>query len=100
MFFLMSSNSRTRGCSLSPYDSARLGRCFSIEKQRPNLALSYGDNEHPLVRELLDIKKNIARLNKLEAFHDALERKDDAHQMFTLGMMDLQDKAKIETLYW
>jgi arginine decarboxylase len=72
----------------------------SIEKQRPALALSYGENEHPLVRELLDIKKNIARLNKLEAFHDALERKDDAHQMFTLGMMDLPDKAKIETLYW
>src|SRR3954470_19656362 len=72
----------------------------SIEKQCPNLALAYGENEHPLVRELLDIKKNIARLNKLEAFHDALERKDDAHQMFTLGMMDLPDKAKIETLYW
>ena len=72
----------------------------SIEKQRPALALSYGENEHALVRELLDIKKNIARLNKLEAFHDALERKDDAHQMFTLGLMDLPDKAKIETLYW
>src|SRR3954466_637811 len=72
----------------------------SIEKQRPALALSYGENEHPLVRELLDMKKNISKLNKLEAFHDALERKDDAHQMFTLGMMDLPDKAKIETLYW
>src|SRR6478735_4911259 len=72
----------------------------SIEKQRPALALSYGENEHALVRELLDIKKNIARLNKLEAFHDALERKDDAHQMFTLGLMDLPDKAKIESLYW
>src|SRR3954464_14343048 len=72
----------------------------SIEKQCAHLALPYGEAEHPLVRELLDIKKNIARLNKLEAFHDALERKDDAHQMFTLGMMDLPDKAKIETLYW
>ncbi len=72
----------------------------SIEKQRPNLALPYGDNEHPLVRELLDIRKNIAKLNKLEAWHDALERKDDAHQMFTLGLMDLPDKAKIENLYW
>ncbi|HZQ45523.1 MAG TPA: arginine decarboxylase, partial [Verrucomicrobiae bacterium] len=40
------------------------------------------------------------KLNKLEAYHDALERKDDAHQMFTLGMMDLPDKAKIESLYW
>ena len=72
----------------------------SIEKNRPSLALPYGDNEHPLVKELLDIRKNIARLNKLEAFHDAHERKDDAHHMFTLGMMDLPDKAKIEHLYW
>ena len=40
------------------------------------------------------------KLNKLEAFHDALERKEDAQHMFTLGMMDLPDKAKIESLYW
>jgi arginine decarboxylase len=72
----------------------------SIEKNRPVGNLQYGDNEHALVKELLDIRKNITKLNKLEAYHDALERKDDAHQMFTLGMMDLPDKAKIETLYW
>src|SRR5271170_3454375 len=72
----------------------------SIEKSRPGGNLQYGDNEHALVRELLDIRKNIAKMNKLEAFHDALERKDDAHQMFTLGLMDLPDKAKIESLYW
>jgi arginine decarboxylase len=52
------------------------------------------------VRELLDIKKNLAKLNKLEAYHDAQERRDDAQHMFTLGMMDLPDKAKIENLYW
>src|SRR2546430_2042846 len=38
--------------------------------------------------------------NKLEAYHDALERKEDAQHMFTLGMLDLPDKAKIETLDW
>ncbi len=72
----------------------------SIEKIRAGNGLQYGDQEHPLVKELLDIRKNLAKLNKLEAYHDALERKDDAHQMFTLGMMDLPDKAKIESLYW
>ena len=50
--------------------------------------------------ELLDIQKNLGKLNKLEAYHDALERRDDAQHMFTLGMMDLPDKAKIEDLYW
>jgi arginine decarboxylase len=71
----------------------------SIEKIRSN-GLHYGENEHALVRELLDIRKNLAKLNKLEAYHDALERRDDAHQMFTLGMLELPDKAKIENLYW
>ena len=72
----------------------------AIEKIRPGDFLKYGDNEHALVRELLDIKKNLTKLNKLEACHDAQERKEDAQQMFALGMMDLPDKAKIENLYW
>ncbi|HET7625057.1 MAG TPA: biosynthetic arginine decarboxylase, partial [Verrucomicrobiae bacterium] len=72
----------------------------AIEKIRPGDFLQYGENEHALVKELLDIKKNLSRLNKLEAYHDALERRDDAQHMFTLGMMDLPDKAKIENLYW
>jgi len=72
----------------------------AIEKIRPGDAFKYGDSEHPLVKELLDIKKNLAKLNKLEAFHDAQERKEDAHNMFTLGVMELPDKARIENLYW
>jgi len=72
----------------------------AIEKVRAGDALTYGENEHPLVKELLDIRKNLPKLNKLEAYHDALERKEDAQHMFTLGMLDLPEKAKIEHLYW
>src|SRR6185436_18139472 len=46
----------------------------SIEKIRAGSSLVYGESEHPLVKELLDIRKNLGKLNKLEAFHDALER--------------------------
>jgi arginine decarboxylase len=89
------------GRAIVAHHSVLLVEVFgAIEKLKPGNSLAYGDNEHPLVKELLDIKKNLQRLNKLEAFHDALERKDDAHHMFTLGMMDLHDKAKIESLYW
>jgi arginine decarboxylase len=72
----------------------------AIEKNRAEQETICGDAEHPLVKELCDIRKNLQKLNKLEAWHDALERKDDAHSMFTLGLMELPDKAKIETLYW
>jgi arginine decarboxylase len=72
----------------------------AIEKIRPGDFFEYTENEHPLVKELLDIKKNLTKLNKLEAYHDAMERRDDAQHMFTLGMIELPDKAKIENLYW
>ena len=72
----------------------------AIEKIRPDTAAVCGENEHALVKELFDIRRNLQKLNKLEAWHDALERKEDAHNMFTLGLMELTDKAKIETLYW
>ncbi|MGD0349718.1 MAG: biosynthetic arginine decarboxylase [Verrucomicrobiota bacterium] len=72
----------------------------AIEKTRPSGFLKYGDNEHALVKEFLDMRKNLAKLNKLEAYHDALERRDDAQHMFTLGVLDLRDKAKVEDLYW
>src|SRR6266550_8308856 len=72
----------------------------SIEKIRANSEVQCGENEHALVKELCDIRKNLQRLNKLEAYHDSLERREDAHSMFTLGVLELPDKAKIEHLYW
>jgi arginine decarboxylase len=72
----------------------------AIEKIRPGDFFQYGESEHPLVKELLDIRKNLSKLNKLEAYHDAQERREDAQHMFTLGVLDLPDKAKIENLYW
>ncbi|MBL9138192.1 MAG: biosynthetic arginine decarboxylase [Verrucomicrobiales bacterium] len=72
----------------------------SIHKTGLADTLTFGESEHALVRELLDMRRNLHKLNKLEAFHDAAERREDAHNMFVLGLMELQDKAKIEALYW
>ena len=72
----------------------------SIKKGTPADHLVYGDDEHPLVKELIEMRDNLTKLNRLEAYHDALERKDDAYNMFTLGLLELVDKAKIETLFW
>jgi arginine decarboxylase len=72
----------------------------TIEKTRAGAAIQFGVKEHALVRDLLDLHKNLPKLNKLEAFHDATDRREEAQNIFSLGMLDLYDKAKIETLYW
>lgn len=89
------------GRALVAHHSVLIVEVFgAIEKIRPGEFLKFGDQEHALVRELLDIKRNLSKLNKLEAYHDALERREDAQHMFTLGVLDLPEKAKIEDLYW
>lgn len=73
----------------------------SITKTNPpSDLLQFGDHDHPLVVELLEIRDNLPSLNRLEAIHDAIERRDDAQDLFTLGMLSLEDKARIEHLYW
>src|SRR5437660_5915427 len=89
------------GRALVAHHSVLIVEVFgAIGKIRQDVKFTYGENENPLVKELLDIQKNICKLNKLEAYHDALERREDAHNMFTLGLLELPDKAKIEHLYW
>ena len=89
------------GRAIVAYHSVLIVEVFgAIEKDLEGIKFEYGENEHALVKELLDIQRNLAKLNKLEVYHDALERKEDAYHMFTLGLLDLPDKAKIETLFW
>jgi arginine decarboxylase len=89
------------GRALVAHHSVLIVEVFgTIEKVRADTQFEYGAQEIPIVRKLLDIRRNLERLNKLEAYHDALEHRDDAQQMFTLGMMDLPEKAKVEHLYW
>ncbi len=89
------------GRALVAHHSVLLVEVFgSIEKLRGADQLKFGEKEHPLVRELLEIRANLEKMNKLEAYHDALERREDSHNMFTFGMLDLPDKAKMEGLYW
>jgi len=89
------------GRALVAHHSVLVVEVFGAIAKVPNgQSFVFGENEHALVKELLDIQKNLVKLNKLEAYHDALERKEDAQHMFTLGMLDLPDKAKIESLYW
>ncbi len=89
------------GRALVAHHSVLLVEVFgSIDKTRQEAKFTYGPTDHRLVRELLDLRDNLHRLNKREAWHDAQEHKEDAHQMFTLGMLELPDKAKIECLYW
>ncbi len=73
----------------------------ALEKGRGETKFEFKNGaEHQLVRQLLKIKNKLPSLGRLEAYHDAVERKEQAQQLFSLGFLDLEVKAKVESLFW
>ncbi|HTL10859.1 MAG TPA: biosynthetic arginine decarboxylase [Bdellovibrionota bacterium] len=57
-------------------------------------------DEETVVKEMRYIEQNLGTKNLLEMFHDAMERKEQAQSMFRLGYLSLEDRAKVDFLFW
>ncbi|CCY82556.1 biosynthetic arginine decarboxylase [Prevotella sp. CAG:1185] len=58
------------------------------------------ENSHPLVKDLYDIWDNLNPRTMLEDWHDAEQIRDEALDLFSHGIVDLQTRAEIERMYW
>lgn len=56
--------------------------------------------EPETVKEMRYLFQNLTHKNLLEHFHDALQRKEESLSMFKLGILSLEDRAKVEHLFW
>ena len=55
---------------------------------------------HELARELYDIWDRLDSARLFESWHDALQIREEALDLFSLGMLDLKTRAQIEKLFW
>lgn len=58
------------------------------------------ENDHQLVKDLYEIWDNLTPRNMLEDWHDAEQIRDEALDLFSHGIVDLQTRAEIESMYW
>lgn len=58
------------------------------------------EKENRVIDEMRDIIAALTLQNIGESYHDGQQRLTEAQTMFQLGYLDLEDKAKAETLYW
>jgi arginine decarboxylase len=72
----------------------------SIEKTAPKMKVEATEKDHKLVHDILDVKARLKRSNRLESLHDIRQIKEESQQTFDLGLLDLESKAKIDTMYW
>ncbi len=76
-----------------------------ISKSDPGKPISLGKNgkksaRHPIVTALEHILRDSDQYGKLERFHDAQQKKEEAQTLFTLGFLNLETRAEAEQLFW
>ena len=59
-----------------------------------------GENEHELVKELYNLWDTLNQTRILETWHDTLQCREEALDLFNLGLIDLKTRARVERLFW
>ncbi len=53
-----------------------------------------------VIQQLIETWRSVSRKNFQEAYHDALQLKEEATSLFNLGLLDLRGRARVEQLFW
>jgi arginine decarboxylase len=70
------------------------------EMLRGRAPKTVNEDEHTLIQQLGETYDGVSRKNFQEAYHDALQIKEEAITAFNLGMLDLKARARVEELFW
>lgn len=71
-----------------------------IETSFTEFPTDVGIDEHRLVRKMREMYESLNLKNAQETFNDAEDTKKEALSAFRLGILTLEERAKIETLFW
>ncbi len=55
---------------------------------------------HELLKSIIEVERTFSRKNFQEAFHDAVQLKNEALSLFNLGYLDLKTRAQVESVFW
>ncbi len=59
-----------------------------------------GEDEHELVANFASVCAEVTAKNFQEAYHDAVQIRDEAMVLFNVGQLDLRARARIEEFFW
>ena len=74
--------------------------CDRISKTSVEPKTPKKKKQNPVIRDLEAVLINNHGSSKLERYHDAQQKKEEAGSLFSLGYLDLAEKAEADALYW
>ena len=58
------------------------------------------EEDPKVLQDLSEVWTTVSRKNVQESYHDALQLKEEASTLFSLGFIDLRARARVERLFW
>ncbi len=88
------------GRAIVAHHSVLIVEAFGAIEKDSEVPVEAKPGDPKLVKSILELKNGLAKQNRRETFHDAQELKEKAQSMFDLGLLELDAKARIETVFW
>jgi arginine decarboxylase len=88
------------GRALVAHHSVLVVQAFGSIEKTPVVPIDIQTEEHKLIQSLLYTQEILTAANLAECWHDLLQVKEEAQKMFELGLLSLDVKARVETLFW
>jgi arginine decarboxylase len=88
------------GRAIVAHHSVLVVEAFGAIEKTPLEPLEVQARDHKLIRDLIDIENSLNEDNLTAAWHDLIQIKEQAQNMFELGILELDVKARVEGLFW
>jgi arginine decarboxylase len=72
----------------------------SVDPGAAPVELGETPDEHKVVRDMREIIRSIDPADLAESYHDGLQTRQESQALFKFGYLSLEDKAKVENLFW
>lgn len=59
-----------------------------------------GEDDPKVLQDLAEVREGITKKNVQESFHDAIQLKEEAATLFSLGYLDLRARARVDQLFY
>jgi len=88
------------GRAIVAHHSVLVVQAFGAIEKTPIEPRTVRASDHKLTREILDIDQGLSDENVNESWHDLQQIKEQSQTMFELGLLTLDVKARVESLFW
>ncbi len=88
------------GRAIVAHHSVLVVEAFGAIEKAIDANLDVSAQDHKLLKDMLYVEEHLTQRNLGESWHDLLQVKEESQKMFELGLLPLDVKAKVETLFW